>query len=457
MEIPVEKNKEYTVEILDHGSEGEGIAKIDNFILFIEGAIKGEICKIKIVKIAKTYAYGKLIEIIKKSENREEEDCNTYKRCGGCSMRHIKYDETLNIKRDMVQNLVNKNLSHKIEVESTLGMGNPYNYRNKAIYPVGINKENEPVIGVYAKRSHEIIQMRRCMLQNEVSEQIAFAIYKFIKENKIDAYNEKTREGIIRHLIIKSSTKTHEIMCILVLNKEILPKEKELIKMLTERFKEIKTIVKNINSKNTNVILGNKSEVIYGDGYIYDILGDYTFKISPESFYQVNPVQAEAIYYMAIEMLDLSKEDILYDLYCGVGTIGIFAAKYVKKVYGIEIVENAIKDAKENATLNKIDNIEFFVGDVEKTFDKIMQKSGDYPDAIILDPPRKGLDVNTIETILTIKPRKIAYISCNPATLVRDLKMLENKYEIKRIKPVDLFSFTSHVECVAVLQLKQDS
>lgn len=454
MKVPVEKNKEYIVNIIDQGFEGEGIAKIDDFTIFIEGAIKGEKCKILIVKVTTSYAFGKLIEILEESKYRVETDCGTYKRCGGCNLRHIDYEETLNIKQNIVQNLVSKTLNNKINVNMVVGMGNPYNYRNKAQYPVGFDKNNEPVMGVYAKRSHEIIPMRNCMIQNPLSEKIANFVFHFFIQNNIPIYNEKNGRGLLRHIVIKVGIRTHEIMCILVLNGKELKKEKELVKLLIKEFPEVKTVVKNINVKNTNVILGNENEVIYGDGYIYDKLGDYTFKISPMSFYQINPVQTEVLYNTAIEMANLSKTETLFDLYCGIGTIGIFASPYVKKVYGIEIVKQAIEDAKENASINDIRNIEFFTGDVQKVFEDILKRNSDKPDVIFVDPPRKGLDRRTIDNILDVKPKKVIYISCNPASLVRDLKLMEEKYDVKEIQPVDMFPFTSHVECVSLLCLK---
>lgn len=446
----IKKNEEYIVDIIDNGMDGEGIAKIDNFTIFIPGTIKGENVKIVIVKVLTSFAYGKVLEIIKKSKYRIEPDCTTYKRCGGCNLRHIDYEETLNIKQEKIKDLVNKTFGKEsnIKVEKTLGMGNPYNYRNKAQYPIGIDKEGNPIIGVFAKRSHEIIPMERCFIQNTACEKIAFAISKFIKEKNIPAYNEETREGLLRHVVLKIGIRTHEIMCILVINGKKMPYETELTEMLVKEY-NVKTAVKNINMKNTNVILGYENIVLHGDGYIYDVLGDFTFKISPMSFYQVNPIQAEALYNIAIEKAKLSKEDILFDLYCGIGTIGLFASEYVKKVYGIEIVEQAIEDAKENAKINEINNIEFYAGDVEKIFRNLMEKKGIYPDVIIVDPPRKGLDSNTINNILDVEPKKVVYISCNPATMVRDMKLLSEKYEIKDIQPVDMFPFTrTHRKCI---------
>ncbi len=270
------------------------------------------------------------------------------------------------------------------------------------------------------------------------------------------------RSGYIRHIIVRIGFKTKEVMCIIVNNGENLPKEKELVEEIKKEFKtnqkleqyELKTIVKNINSKDTNVILGNKNITLYGDGYIYDKLGDYTFKISPMSFYQTNPVQTEVLYNKAIEFANLQGNETVLDLYCGIGTIGIFASSKAKKVYGIEIVEDAIKDAKENARLNNIENIEFLCGDVENVLGTVLEKSGK-PDVILVDPPRRGLDNTTISNILKVEPKRLIYISCNPATMVRDLKILEEKYSLKKIQPVDMFCFTSHVECVSVLELKK--
>ena len=454
MSTPVEKNKEYEVDIIDNGYDGEGIAKIDDFTIFINGAIKGEKCKILIVKVNKSFAFAKLIEVIKKSENRVDSDCSTYKRCGGCSLRHIKYNETLNLKRDMVQNLVNKTLDNKIKVNNVIGMDNPYHYRNKLQYPVGLDKKGNPTIGVFAKRTHEIIEVGNCLIQNKEAEKVAKEVFKFIKENNTPVYNEVTRQGAIRHIIVKIGIKTNEIMCVIVSNKEKFDKEKELVEYITSKFPNVKTVIKNINDKNTNVILGNKNVMLYGDGYIYDKLGDYTFKISANSFYQTNPIQTEKLYNKAIEFAKLDKEDILCDLYCGIGTIGIFSSNKVKKVYGIEIVEEAIEMAKENSKINNIDNIEFIAGDVEKVFKELVEEQNVKPTAIIVDPPRRGLDKNTINEIINLNVLKLVYVSCNPATLVRDLKHLESKYNVKEIQPIDMFPFTSHIECVAVLELK---
>ena len=453
--MPVEKNKEYIVDIIDNGFEGEGIAKIDGFTIFIPNTIKGEKVKILIVKVLKSHAFGKALEIIKSSRYRKSSDCETYKRCGGCDLRHVEYKETLKMKQNAVQSLVNKTLKNKIEVEETVGMENPLFYRNKAQYPVGLDKEGNPIIGVFANRTHEIIPIKECLIQNKESQELARFVIEFINKNKISAYDENSRKGLIRHIVTKVGLKSNEIMLVLVINGRDIPCEKELVKEVLEKFPNVKSIVKNINNKNTNVIMGKENINLYGNGYIKDILGDYVFKISPLSFYQVNPVQAEKLYNIGVEAAAISKNDVVFDLYCGIGTISLFMAKYAKKVYGIEIVEEAIEDAKENAKLNKVDNTEFIAGDVELILDDLINNKKVIPDVIMIDPPRKGLDNKSIENILKVSPKKMVYISCNPATLVRDLAKLEEKYEIKMIRPVDMFPFSKHIECVSVLKLKK--
>lgn len=456
MEIPVKKNQELILEIIDNGMEGEGIAKIDNFAIFIPGTIKGEKVKVLIVKVLSSHAFGKVIEIIEKSKERIESNCNTSKRCGGCSLRHVRYPYTLKMKRDRVQNLMDKQVKQLVEVKDAIGMKEPNYYRNKAQFPIGTDKGGEPVVGVFASRSHEIIPIVDCKIQNRKAQEIAKSIMEFIKENSISVYDEKIGKGLCRHIVIKVGVKTQEIMCVLVINGESLPKKEKLVKKLTEQFPEIKTVVLNKNKKNTNVILGKENENIYGDGYITDKLGEYEFKISPLSFYQTNPVQTEVLYNKAIQLAELEGEEnlVAFDLYCGIGTITLFLSKYFQKVYGIEIVEQAILDAKENAKRNAIDNVEFILGDVEFALTELIEKEQIIPDVIFVDPPRKGLDITTIENLLKMSAKKIVYISCNPATLARDLAMLEEKYKIKEIQPVDMFPYTSHVECVAVLQLK---
>lgn len=452
--MPIEKNKQYIVDIIDYGFNGEGIAKINGFTIFIPNAIKGEKIKIQIVKILSSHGFGKIIEILEKSPHRIDPICKTYKRCGGCNLMHIDYNETLKIKQYKVQNLVNKTLSTKIEVKPTLGMKDPFFYRNKLQCPIGLNKDLVPIIGVYANRSHEIIPMQNCLIQNKESLEIVKKVIEIIKKYNISIYKENLHKGLLRNLVIKKGFKTGEILVIFVINGNSLPNSEKIINELLKDFPNIKSIVLNINKQKTNVVLGDKNINIYGEGNIEDILGDYRFKISPNSFFQINPVQTENLYKIALENSGITKKDIVFDLYCGIGTISIFASKYAKKVYGVEIVKQAIIDANYNSKINNIKNTEFIAGDTEKILSDLIYKNKILPDIVIVDPPRKGLDKTTIKNLLHINPKKIAYISCNPATLIRDLQFLENDYNINFIKPVDMFPWTSHIECVTILENK---
>ena len=454
--MSINKNDEFIVNIIDDGINGEGIAKIDNFTVFVKAAIKGEKAKIKIIKVLTSHAYGKILEIIDRSVYRKNPDCDTYNRCGGCCLRHIDYEYTLKIKKNIVENVLRKQGLDYIKVNDVLGMKKPYYYRNKLQYPLGLDKANNKVMGVFEERSHNVINTEKCMIQNKLIQSIANDIFTFIKNNNISVYNEKSLKGIVRHIIIRVGIKTNEVMCTLVLNEDKIEKEVEekFVEYITKRYSQIKTIIKNINSRNTNVILGDKNIVLYGNGYIYDDILGYKFKISNMSFYQVNPVQTEVLYLKAIEYASLKGEETIFDLYCGIGTIGICASKKSKKLYGIETIKEAIDDARENAKINNISNAEFFVGDVEKKLPEFIKKNNIKPDVIFIDPPRKGCDKTAIYTILNIVPKKIVYVSCNPSTLARDLKMFEEKYDIKEITPVDMFPFTSHVEVCALLELK---
>lgn len=434
------KNEEYIVDIVDQGIDGEGIARINGFTVFIDGAIKGEKVKVAVIKVLSSFGYARLLEILKKSESRVDSDCSAFKRCGGCSLRHIKYEKTLEIKTDMVKNCLIKALGFEPKVNQCIGMNNPMNYRNKLQYPVGINKDGKPVMGVYAKRTHEIVETSNCLIQDEESSKIANDILSLMQKYEIEPYNEAQRSGTVRHIIIRKGKKTNEIMVNIVTNTNEMKNSTNLTKELKEKYKNIKTIVQNINSKNTNVILGDTTRVLYGSGYIEDYLGDFKFKISPLSFYQVNPTQTEVLYNKAVEYAKLSGGETIFDLYCGIGTIGIFASKKVKKIYGIEVIPQAIENAKENANLNNAENCEFFAGEVEKILPELVQRCE--ADVVFIDPPRKGCDKKVLDTLLEVKPKKIVYISCNPATLARDIAVLQEKYELVEVQPVDMFPFT---------------
>lgn len=450
----IAKNEEYIVEIIDNGFQGEGIAKIDGMAIFIPNCLKGEKAKVKILKVTTSLAYGKIIQILEKSEHRKDSDCETFPRCGGCNLRHINYDYTLEIKKNSVESTLKKALGREIKISNILKMEKPYNYRNKLQYPVGVGIDKKTVMGVYAERTHSIIPTKKCEIQDELSQKIANDIFEFIEKNNIKVYDEKTLKGSIRHIVIRIGKKTNQVMITLVTNTEKIEKENELVEYITSKYEQVKTIIKNINTKNTNVILGMENKILYGDGFIFDYLGEFKFKISPMSFYQVNRTQTEKLYSKAVEYAELTGKETVFDLYCGIGTIGIFASKKVKKLYGIETVPQAIKDAKENAKINNIENAEFFVGDVEKTLPEFIKERNIKPDVVFVDPPRKGCDKTALETLMQIKPKKIVYVSCNPATLARDLKILEEVYELKEISICDMFPFTHHVECVTLLKLK---
>ena len=451
----LKKNEEYIVEIIDNGFQGEGIAKIDNVAIFIPNAIKGEKVKIKILKVTSKVVYGKIIEILEKSEDRIEDiDCETFSRCGGCALRHVKYEKTLEMKKEAVETTLRKALGREVKISEVLKMDEPYNYRNKLQYPVGIDNNGKPVMGVFAERTHVIIPTKDCKIQDVLSQKIANDIFEFIENNNIKVYNEKSLSGSIRHIIIRIGKKTNEVMVTLVSNTAEIEKEKELVNYITSKYKEIKTIVKNINDKNTNVILGRKNNVLFGNGYIYDYLGEFKFKISPMSFYQVNPIQTEKLYGKAVEYANLNGNETVFDLYCGIGTIGIFASKNVKNLYGIETIPEAIEDAWQNAKENNLENAEFFVGDVEKTLPEFISERKINPDVVFVDPPRKGCDKTALDTLLQIEPKRIVYVSCNPATLARDLKILEEKYNIEKLSICDMFPFTHHIESIASLVLK---
>ena len=449
----IKKNEIFEVNIIDNGFKGEGIAKINDFTVFIPGLIKGEKARIKILKVNSSYAFGKVEELLVSSEKRREVDCETYNVCGGCNMRHIDYEEVLDLKRNIVKSAFRKE-NLEVEVEPTVGMDDPLFYRNKLIYPVGIGKDNRPIMGIYAERTHRIVGTTKCRIQNEKLQEVVNDIFSFIKSEGIKVYDETTLSGEIRHLVLKIGIKTNQVMVIIVSNSDNITKEKELVEYITGKYKEVKTIVKNINKENTNVVLGTKNEVLYGDGYIYDELLGFKFKISPFSFYQVNPTQTEKLYSLAIEGAKLTGKETIFDLYCGIGTIGICASKKVKKIYGIETVPQAIEDAKENAKENNIENAEYIVGDVETKLPELIKEKNITPDVVFIDPPRKGCKKTAIDTILSVSPKKIVYVSCNPPTLARDLKIFKEKYEIEKVIPVDMFPFTGHIENITILKLR---
>lgn len=451
----IEKNEEYTLRIVSQGYEGEGIAKInDTYPIFIEGALKDELVKVKVIKVNKNFAYGKLIEIIESSKNRVNPICGIYKRCGGCRIQHMTYKGQLDFKWQRVKDCIGRiaKLDENI-VKYPLGMENPLMYRNKVQLPIGI-VNGKLKIGFFAPRSHEIIDMETCFIQDDIANKIVKLTREWIEEFNISTCNvdgQYEKAGVLRHLMIRRGFKTDEVMVVLVTNTEKLPHKDEFIKSIINNIPKVKSIIQNINSKNTNVILGNKCITLWGNDTISDYIGEFKFNISPLSFFQVNPVQTDVLYSKALEYANLTGNETVFDAYCGTGTITLFLSKKAKEVYGVEIIEQAIENANINAKENNVKNAKFFVGKSEEVIPSLIDK-GVRADVIVVDPPRKGCDIRLLEAITKVLPKRIVYVSCDPSTLARDLKILdENGYKTIEVQPVDMFPQTAHIENVAKL------
>ncbi|MCB2341237.1 23S rRNA (uracil(1939)-C(5))-methyltransferase RlmD [Clostridium estertheticum] len=450
--IPVKKNEDYIITIDNMGYEGEGVGKIDGFTVFVAGAIVGEKVLIKIVKISKNFGFGKLLEIIEKSISRIEPVCDIYKSCGGCNLQHIDYAAQLDFKTNRVNQVINR--IGKLEgviVHPTLGMESPYNYRNKVQLPAS-NKNGEVKIGFYAARSHDIINMENCYIQDSVADIVVKLTRKWIKEFNIQCYNEENHQGILRHVMIRKGSKTGQVMVVLVTNGKRLPYKEEFIAIITKKIKGIVSVIQNINSEKTNVILGETCLTLWGKDTITDYIGEFKFEVSPLSFFQVNSVQTEVLYDKVLEYANLGGGEVVLDAYCGTGTISLFLSQKAKKVYGVEIVPQAIENAKINAKVNNVENTEFLVGEAEIIIPKLIN-DGVIADVVVVDPPRKGCDKILLEAISHMGPKSIVYVSCDPGTLARDLGILnELGYITKEIQPVDMFPQTAHIECVARIE-----
>ncbi|HOM01468.1 MAG TPA: 23S rRNA (uracil(1939)-C(5))-methyltransferase RlmD [Acetivibrio sp.] len=450
----VKKNEVYTIDITGMTHEGQGVGRIDNFTVFVDGPIEGEKVEIKIIKVKTSYAIGKLLKVLEPSAARTEPFCPSYKRCGGCSLQHMNYEAGLKFKTDIVrENIRRIGGLEGVVVHDAIGMEQPLNYRNKAQYPVGRYKDGVRA-GFYAKKTHEIIDCSTCGIQHSVSDRVRDIAREFIEENGISTYDEITGEGLVRHIMTRVGFKTGEVMVVLVINGRSIPGQKKLSEKLVKEIPEIKSIVLNVNTKKTNVILGDENIVVYGRETITDYIGDFKFNISPLSFFQVNPIQTEVLYNKALEYAQLTGKETVFDLYCGIGTISLFLSQKAKKVYGVEVVEAAINDAKENAKANRVENAEFIVGEAEKVIPE-MYARGVRADVVVVDPPRKGCDEAVLRTLVDMKPERIVYVSCNPATLARDLKYLaEGGFEVREVQPVDMFPWTYHVETVCLMSRK---
>lgn len=446
------KNDLVTLEIEDCGIDGEGIGKADGFTVFVKDAVIGDTVTAKIIKAKKNYGYGRLMEVLKPSPYRVEPKCEFARQCGGCQLQALSYDQQLVFKTNKVKGHLERIGGFTdIPMEPIIGMDELFHYRNKAQFPVGRNKEGKIVTGFYAGRTHNIIENRDCALGVAENKEVLDRVIAHMEKYGIEPYNEATGKGLVRHVLIRYGYFTKEVMVCLILNGNKIPKEEQLVKSLCE-IPGMTSITINVNKKHSNVILGEEIRLLWGQEYITDRIGDISYQISPLSFYQVNPMQTQKLYAKALEYADLHGQETVWDLYCGIGTISLFLAQKAKFVRGVEIVPAAIENAKENAKLNGLENTEFFVGKAEEVLPREYKKNGVYADVIVVDPPRKGCDETLLETMVEMNPERIVYVSCDSATLARDLKYLcERGYELRKVCPVDQFGMTVHVETVVLL------
>ena len=470
MKSEFKKDDCVTLHIEDIGTGGEGIGKVDGFTFFVKDAIVGDVIEAKIMKLKKNYGYARLMKVLTPSKDRVEPKCPVARQCGGCQIQEMRYEAQLAFKQKMVQNNLERigGLSD-FEMYPVIGMETPYAYRNKAQFPVGEDKDGNIVIGFYAGRTHHIVEQTDCCIGAPENGEVLRKVKAYMQKNQIRPYNEEHHSGIVRHILIRTGYHTKEIMVCLIVNaaKASCLKNAE---QLTESLREmdgITSVMVNFNTEKTNVILGKKSEVLWGQPYIEDFIGDVKYQISPQSFFQVNPMQTEKLYAKALEYAGLTGNETVWDLYCGIGTISLFLAKNARKVYGVEIVPQAIEDARNNAKRNGIDNAEFFVGKAEEVvpafYEKALKQAQDSeagksirPDVVVVDPPRKGCEEVLLETIVKMRPQRIVYVSCDSATLARDLKFLSaNGYAVKKVQPVDQFGHSVHIETVVLLSHKK--
>ncbi|MFB4165015.1 23S rRNA (uracil(1939)-C(5))-methyltransferase RlmD [Alteribacillus sp. JSM 102045] len=457
VQAPVQKNEMITATFEDLTHDGAGVAKVDGYPLFVPYGIPGEKAKIKVIKTKKNYGFGRLMERIEESEDRTDPPCPIFYKCGGCQIQHLTYDAQLRYKQKQVQDAMTRiGGLENVTVHPALGMEDPWRYRNKAQVPIGTREDGHLKAGFFQKRSHQIIDMEACIIQQKENDDSVQAVKEMADKYNIKAFDEEKHRGTLRHVVTRYAKNTDQLMIVLVTNGPDLPHKKNLIKDIREGIPNVASIVQNINNKRTNVIFGDKTIVLWGEEYIYDTIGDVKFAISARSFYQVNPLQTKVLYDKALEYADLRGNENVIDAYCGIGTISLFLAKKAKHVYGVEVVPEAVSDAKRNARLNKIENVDFAVGEAEEVIPWWYKAHGIQPDVFVIDPPRKGCDETLLDTMLSMKPERIVYVSCNPATLARDLKILEEGgYETKEVQPVDMFPQTTHIECCALIERRK--
>lgn len=452
-QAPINKNDYIDVIFEDLTHDGNGVAKVDGYPLFVPNGLPGEKAKIKVVKLNKGYGFGRLIEMYEESKYRVEPECSIYKECGGCQLQHLSYAGQLIAKEKQVRDVLERiGKLENVKVHPVLGMEDPWRYRNKAQVPIG-EREGGLIGGFYQQRSHDIIDMDECLIQLEQNDVVLRKVKEICGKYGVKAYNEQTNKGTLRHVMARYGKMTGEIMVVLITRTPEIPNQKRIIEEISEVIPGIKSIVQNVNSKRTNVIFGEQTKVLWGEEVIYDYIGDIKFAISARSFYQVNPEQTKVLYDKALEYAELNGDENVIDAYCGIGTISLFLAQKAKKVYGVEIVPEALEDARRNAELNGFTNTEFAVGEAETVIPN-WYKQGIEADVLVVDPPRKGCDQALLDTIIKMKPKKVVYVSCNPATLARDLRILEDGgYQTVEVQPVDMFPQTMHCEAVAWLEL----
>jgi len=450
----VAKNEVYEIEITGFSNDGYGVGRVNGFTLFVPGVLPGEKILAKVVKVKKQYGYGRLLELRSPSPDRAEPVCPVYKRCGGCQLQHLSYAKQLEWKRQWVVDSLQRigGLSDVL-VHPTIGMSAPWRYRNKSQVPVG-QRNGQVVTGFYAPRSHEIIPIEQCGIQHEVSDRVLRLVREWAGKWQIPVYDEGRHQGLLRHVVVKTGFATGEVMVVLVTNGERLPHGEKLLNRLREEVPGLQSLVQNIQTRRTNVILGERSKLLWGREVIYDRIGNVRFAISARSFYQVNPLQTEVLYGKALEYAALTGEEVVIDAYCGIGTISLFLAQKARHVYGVEVVPEAVADARRNAALNQMQNVTFVAGEAETVIPE-WASQGLRADVIVVDPPRKGCGEPLLMAILEMRPRRVVYVSCNPATLARDLKYLsEHGYVVAEVQPVDMFPQTVHVESVTLLVRK---
>lgn len=450
----MKKDEIYQIVIEDMSHSGEGIGKVQGFPLFVKDAIIGDEVEVKVIKAKKNYGYARLMNICKPSPKRTEAPCGQHRRCGGCQIQAMDYKEQLRFKENMVKNNLQRIGGFAdVQLEPILGMEHPFRYRNKAQYPIGKDKDGRVIAGFYAGRTHQIMECEDCLLGEEQNAEILRMVIAYMRECNIEPYNEETATGLVRHVLIRKGYHTGEWMVCLVINGQTLPYADLLIDKL-QQIEGMTSVSISVNTGRDNVIMGNTYETLWGKAYITDYIKDIRYRISPLSFFQVNPIQTRRLYEKALEYAALTGEETVWDLYCGTGSISLFLAQQAKQVYGVEIIPQAIEDAKANAKDNQMNNLEFFVGKAEEVFVEACRESKDRyaADVVVVDPPRKGCQEELLRAVLDMEPQRVVYVSCDPATLARDLKILcEEKYEIVKVQPVDMFPHTVHVETVCLL------